>query len=588
MTETVAKDHGYEVCSERIEGKLWQGKRERETPFSHLFDMGLDINNKAYQTAQYALTFEEKEIEILSYEIRKKPQWWNKYKNPEIVEQWRQEFPGPDYVKRYEDLFRTDNVRISNHSRIFNYAIAELEYYEKERNNTGETYQMGPIDYIFYGDNTVSHDLKTRFKQAAVSLEESTSNEGDCDDQIFDLIDPNLYYFQYGVTPIIPKTESVGVSDQYRGEAERMVAHNFHDYEHTIKSHSALQVSRKGQWLPSVFDVSKDGQVTIKSYINNLNPEWHNDLYQPIADIFSCAIPAINGALSKYASGQRFRLERKRILYAEKLFAAEMAKLSFNAFVAYSQSPSFRRPLIEWKGLPNDSKKFDICGRQLNVITKMTNIVLTPDKPEFNGGLWHLAGNFNEDIVCTVIYFHDTENIESSNLKFRVALANPMEHSHVSLKELFGWDYSSSMMHETGSVQAIEDRIIVFPNMVQHCMAPFQLTDKSRPGGCKMLVFYIVDPFNHKVVTTNQVPPQQAEWWRAAIQRTPSMLSKQLPTEILDLTLQNIEWPMQLKKAKQVRDEFRDEYNRNYIEASTTYFGPFSTNRTLDGGIGSC
>lgn len=55
------------------------------------------------------------------------------------------------------------------------------------------------------------------------------------------------------------------------------------------------------------------------------------DLYQPIADIFSCAISAINSALSKYISPERVQLEIPKIWPAEDV-----------------------RPKIEWKGLPTN------------------------------------------------------------------------------------------------------------------------------------------------------------------------------------------------------------------------------------------
>ncbi|KAK5670326.1 hypothetical protein QVD99_003021 [Batrachochytrium dendrobatidis] len=50
-------------------------------------------------------------------------------------------------------------------------------------------------------------------------------------------------------------------------------------------------ISCKFQWLPSEFHVEQDGSVTINSYINNLNPIWHRDMYKCIAKIFKCFVP---------------------------------------------------------------------------------------------------------------------------------------------------------------------------------------------------------------------------------------------------------------------------------------------------------
>ena len=44
-------------------------------------------------------------------------------------------------------------------------------------------------------------------------------------------------------------------------------------------------------------------------------------------------------------------------------------------------------------------------GRTLKVIVKLANIALTPEKPDNNGGAWHVEGMGNEAIVATVIYY---------------------------------------------------------------------------------------------------------------------------------------------------------------------------------------
>jgi len=39
------------------------------------------------------------------------------------------------------------------------------------------------------------------------------------------------------------------------------------------------------------------------------------------------------------------------------------------------------------------------------VIVKLANIALTPERPDKNGGAWHVEGMGNEAIVATVIYY---------------------------------------------------------------------------------------------------------------------------------------------------------------------------------------
>ncbi|KAH7493850.1 hypothetical protein FOMA001_g19 [Fusarium oxysporum f. sp. matthiolae] len=56
---------------------------------------------------------------------------------------------------------------------------------------------------------------------------------------------------------------------------------------------------------------------------------------------------------------------------------------------------------------------------QIQVIVKLANIHLTPEKPVYNGGSWHTEGLLNEHIVSTALYYYDSENITDCTLDFR-------------------------------------------------------------------------------------------------------------------------------------------------------------------------
>lgn len=45
--------------------------------------------------------------------------------------------------------------------------------------------------------------------------------------------------------------------------------------------------------------------------------------------------------------------------------------------------------------------------------------MLTPEKPDYNGGSWHIEGQLNERICASVLYYYDSENITESFLAFR-------------------------------------------------------------------------------------------------------------------------------------------------------------------------
>ena len=58
-------------------------------------------------------------------------------------------------------------------------------------------------------------------------------------------------------------------------------------------------------WLPSEFSISSSGQVTIESYINNLHPRRHPQLYTLVAKVFSRLVPLLEDVLTVLASKHR-------------------------------------------------------------------------------------------------------------------------------------------------------------------------------------------------------------------------------------------------------------------------------------------
>lgn len=47
---------------------------------------------------------------------------------------------------------------------------------------------------------------------------------------------------------------------------------------------------------------------------------------------------------------------------------------------------------------------------------------LTPEKPDYAGGGWHVEGMLNERIVATALYYLHSDNITESRLSFRLGL----------------------------------------------------------------------------------------------------------------------------------------------------------------------
>lgn len=112
-------------------------------------------------------------------------------------------------------------------------------------------------------------------------------------------------------------------------------------------------------------------------------------------------------------------------------------------------------------------------------------------------------------------------------------------------------------MQVIGHVLTREDRLLVFPNVLQHRVQPFGLADTTQPGHRKILALFLVDP-SIRIPSTANVPPQQKDWWAKEINEQ-GLLNK-LPSEIADLVYDEVEgFPLGLEQAKEVRAELMAE-----------------------------
>jgi hypothetical protein len=182
-------------------------------------------------------------------------------------------------------------------------------------------------------------------------------------------------------------------------------------------------------------------------------------------------------------------------------------------------------PLPEFDSRP-PSQRVSLRGRRLQVIVKLSTIVLTPvagDKEStcYTGGSWHVEGMENEAIVASAIVYLESHNITESRLAFRhaVALDEPEQDDARSGRELYGINDDGECNQELGSVVTQGGRAVAFPNLYQHQVQPFRLADASKPGHRKILVFFLVDP-TQRIVSTSTVPPQQRAWAEEYVRAT--------------------------------------------------------------------
>lgn len=208
----------------------------------------------------------------------------------------------------------------------------------------------------------------------------------------------------------------------------------------------------------------------------------------------------------------------------------------------------------------------DLKRSTIQVILKLANIVLTPQKPEYGGGTWHAERMENEHIASTFIHYYDEDNITSSTLCFRSA-TNPAE-AHCQddtycMKHRYGFEREQSVVQSHGSVTTCEHRCLASPNIYQHCVSPFRLVDSSRPGHRKIVPLFLVDP-SLRIPSATDIPPEQMHMYEDALLRGDDngLFGKKLPAELRDVVaekLQTAAGKMSRDEAEDVRERFMTE-----------------------------
>ncbi|MFD3326833.1 DUF4246 domain-containing protein [Streptomyces sp. NPDC058701] len=434
-------------------------------------------------------TLRELQMMQCSSHIRSKPGWFDKMNDAGIVGRWTQEAVAQGLTAA--------QVR---------YVLAELAHYAALRDGrTGV--EVSAVDGVWQSDSLVDDTLRSRLRDAVRVLEQVPAAERDwhpgSDGQVLDLVHPSLF--------CLVREASGAPEDTWQNPTDR---------------YSKYEFSEKFQWLPTDVDVSDDGDVAFRSYVNNVHPHTHRELAAVLPDVFARILPLLENVLTDLRHPRPLRIEADPYgWYASEPERPDAAAYSDAA--AYTEARHAwdearddwwenRRPVVPDAPaftppeLPGASARVDLRGRRLQVIVKLATIHLTPDKPEYSGGSWHVEGMLNERIVSTGIYYWDSENITESRLSFRAALDDPdyEQSDDNGMREVYGLENEDALNQMLGSASTPAGRCLAFPNVLQHRVGPFRLEDPTRPGHRKILAFFLVDP-SQRIVSTSDVPPQQ-------------------------------------------------------------------------------
>ena len=436
------------------------------------------------------------------------------------------------------------------------YVLAELEHYDSIRDGSIE---MSTVDGVWQSDELVHTDMKNSLIECVKTLENVPTNKQDwhpgTNNQVLDLVHPSLFCFVNQVSRVINDTNlTINVDNALQSIGKGTpVDINFKSLlpaERQKQKSADYTRSETYQWLPAEFHVSKYGEVTVESYINNLHPVKHKNLYLFVERIFQRFIPLFNKVLTDLVNDQskpnRIQVDPHGWYNDDDDDDEEDTRSILIPDVNEFQIPS---PL---------TSTIDLRGRKLQVIVKLANIVLTPDNPKYPGGVWHVEGMENEHIVSTGIYYYSSSNLTQSDLQFRTVIREPdyEQDDRRGVETVYGLVDDLPLNQPLGSVITKEDRCIAFPNIYQHRVAPFELQDPTKIGYRKILVFFLVDP-SFRILSTAHVPPQQSHWYTDLIRPIPPFNC--LPSIVVDKIMNYVDFPMTMTQAKQHREKLMNE-----------------------------
>ncbi|CAK7203856.1 hypothetical protein SEUCBS139899_006605 [Sporothrix eucalyptigena] len=529
--------------------------------------------------------------------ITDKPEWERKVFDEAIVDKWRAEAKA---------MPEEDNSDVFMSDAMFDNCIAELKDKAGRLAKTGFVTTLDAELTVVKSDTAVSDELIAALKEGVAQLENVPEREKDwhpgSDKQVLDLLHPSLYPVVFGLTRALP-TGTVRLDDciAYTGCGEVTT-------DDDQKKHTVLLGKDKYQWLPSDVTLSESEgslKANITSYVNNLHPHDHRDLYPVLERFVAAAVPLWEEVLTPWGDRRRFQVgytDDENDYYVPEGIVYQVPREDGEGFHGDGNGDAdstgevdeddylWTEEYLDWKEQHRILKypepaEFKLFEEQvdmtkqislkptgdapkfpegLQIIFKLANIHLTPEKPKYEGGSWHIEGTLSERICATALYYYDEENITPSHLSFRQNVDEeelmmvPAQSAFNSLESYMGVENEGVAVMDLGSVLTRPGRLLAFPNVLQHRVGSFQLQDATKPGHRKILAMFLIDP-HRRVLSSANVPPQRKDWWSQHVHATPTALSR-LPNELFSHVIDLVDsFPMSWDQAFAIREDLMKE-----------------------------
>ncbi|KAL7930104.1 hypothetical protein V8C35DRAFT_324538 [Trichoderma chlorosporum] len=575
------------------------------------------------------LTIREVAMMLIMDKLTEKPNWHEKVFDEAIAQKWRQEATTQSENSLYSRIVEgkltwgeipTPQTRIIT-GEVFDFCLAELRNKATYFAKTGliPTFDSAG-NAIVKSDTLMSSQLQDELMQAFETLRADQAANVDwhpgSNDMVQNLVHPSMYPFVYNRSRFIME-EQVGTENALdfvgKGETVPEIT-RLPDYGGRFVN-VCWQPENRGtvppevrsslyQWLPANVSFRDDGTAQFTSYINNLHPGKYPAIYRAIEHAIDAAIPAWDQCLKEDLeykhqitagrSESRFEAITEADDDDDSLWTVSMKyerpeNFGWNFMNRFRYGtppkPSMGETIIpgKWtKGRdailpePKQFEEIDYTPPQrirekfkehgLQVIVKMASIELTPEKPDFPAGSWHVEGQMNERICATALFYVDSENVTDSHLSFRMQTDSYLyddfsvgQDNYNYLERIYGTGLGNggSCIQNYGDVKTSQGRVLAFPNVFQHRVSSFRLKDGTEPGHRRFIALWLVDP-HERIVSTANVPPQRKDWWTEAAKAEESS-DAEMPASL-----------MTVEEAQEHRQKLMQERSRHEEKATQT------------------
>lgn len=327
--------------------------------------------------------------------------------NDDAVAEWLDAIEFVEIVKQNKDDTTQDesaNDKMTPHMRKF--MVDELQWSAKELQGTGS---VTVFDACVKSDTVISTDLREALVIAARSIQEGQAVRGtqDSDSPKVHVVDPFLCPLIYGHSKILPgkhvdltnciPLSGTGVTIRLDSDDTQIEQVESIDSRDGV-AHGTLWYDDSFQQLPCEVSFSEN-RCRVISYINNVHPAQHSDLYAVIEEFIEQALPLLSKTVNYHLIPERIPLpEAPDPRALESNFGCYFEK--DDGFCRWDQSYGTLLPepvaFNDWKQVRELDERVSLWTklreRGLQVIVKVESIELTPDKTKLAAGEWYVEG----------------------------------------------------------------------------------------------------------------------------------------------------------------------------------------------------